>query len=75
VAARELTRAPEALPFERIQNLLGHATGAMAMRYRKHAPESYFAEDAAKVVTSLTASKSKEDSGRAELAREALRLG
>jgi len=67
--------AQSGVPIPRIQKLLGHATVAMAMRYMKHAPEAYFAEDAAKVAMSLTASKSKEDSARAELARETLRLG
>jgi len=67
--------AQSGVPIPRIQKLLGHATVAMAMRYMKHAPEAYFAEDAARVAMSLTASKSKEDTARAELARETLRLG
>ena len=67
--------AQSGVPIPRIQKLLGHATVAMAMRYMKHAPEAYFAEDAAKVAMSLTAFKSKEDSARAELVRETLRLG
>jgi integrase len=67
--------AQSGVPIPRIQKLLGHATVAMAMRYMKHAPEAYFAEDAAKVAMSLTALKSKEDSARADLARETLRLG
>jgi hypothetical protein len=63
------------VPIPRIQKLLGHATVAMAMRYMKHAPEAYFAEDAARVAMSLTGSKSNEDRARAEFARETLRLG
>jgi len=67
--------AQSGVPIPRIQKLLGHATVAMAMRYMKHAPEAYFAEDAARVAMSLTAFKSKEDAARAELVRETLRLG
>ncbi len=67
--------AQSGVPIPRIQKLLGHSTVAMAMRYMKHAPEAYFAEDAARVAASLTATKSREDSARAQLARETLRLG
>ena len=67
--------AQSGVPIPRIQKLLGDSTVAMAMRYMKHAPEAYFAEDAARVAASLTATKSGEDSARAQLARETLRLG
>lgn len=61
--------AQSGVPIPRIQKLLGHATVAMAMRYMKHAPEAYFAEDAAKVAGSLTGERGREESARAELAR------
>lgn len=42
---------------------------AMAMRCMKHAPEAYFAEDAAKVASSLTGERDREKEARVELAR------
>ncbi len=48
-----------------LQKLLGHATAAMALRYIKHAPEAYFAEDAAKVAASLTGLLDREREARA----------
>jgi integrase len=61
--------AQAGVPIPRIQKLLGHATVAMAMRYMKHAPEAYFAEDAAKVAASLTGVRNREQEARVELAR------
>lgn len=46
--------AQAGVPLARIQKLMGHATPAMTMRYAAHAPESYFAEDAARVAASLS---------------------
>jgi integrase len=40
-------------PLPRLQNLLGHSSPLMTMRYMKHSPEAYCAEDAAKVAASL----------------------
>ncbi len=57
------------VPIPRIQKLLGHATVAMAMRYMKHAPEAYFAEDAAKVAGSLTGARDREEEARVDLVR------
>ena len=37
------------VPIVRLQKLLGHASPHMTVRYMKHAQESYFTEDAAKV--------------------------
>lgn len=65
--------AQSGVPIPRIQKLLGHATVAMAMRYMKHAPEAYFAEDAAKVAASLTGQRDQEGEARAALARGSLR--
>ena len=45
---------------------------AMAMRYMKHAPEAYFAEDAAKVAGSLTGQHNTEAAARIPLARTAI---
>jgi integrase len=61
--------AQSGVPIPRIQRLLGQATVAMAMRYMKHAPEAYFAEDAAKVAGSLTGARDREEEARVELAR------
>jgi integrase len=41
------------VPLPRLQKLLGHSSPLMTMRYMKHAPEAYFAEDAARVAASL----------------------
>lgn len=48
------------LPLPRLQKLLGHATPAMTMRYARHAPEAYFAEDAAKSGASLSGAVDRE---------------
>ncbi len=61
--------AQAGVPIPRIQKLLGHATVAMAIRYMKHAPEAYFAEDAAKVAASLTGERNREEEARVALAR------
>lgn len=65
--------AQSGVPIPRIQKLLGHSTVAMAMRYIKHAPEAYFAEDAAKVAGSLTGDLNRERGERVALARQGLR--
>lgn len=49
------------LPLPRLQKLLGHATPAMTMRYAWHAPEAYFAEDAAKSGASLSGAMDREE--------------
>ena len=61
--------AQAGVPIPRIQKLLGHATVAMAMRYMNHAPEAYFAEDAAKVAGSLTGAWDREEEARVDLVR------
>jgi integrase len=61
--------AQSGVPIPRIQKLLGHSTVAMAMRYMKHTPEAYFAEDAARVAGSLTGVRDREEEARVELAR------
>jgi len=64
--------AQAGVPIPRIQKLLGHATVAMAIRYMKHAPEAYFAEDAAKVAGSLTGARDREEEARVALVRARL---
>jgi len=63
--------AQAGVPIVRLQKLLGHATPHMTLRYMKHAPESYFAEDAAKVAASMT--RDVEAEARAEAARGGLK--
>ena len=65
--------AQAGVPIVRLQKLLGHATPAMALRYMKHAPEAYFAEDAAKVAASLTGALDREREARAASARAGLK--
>jgi integrase len=48
------------LPLPRLQQLLGHATPAMTMRYARHAPEAYFSEDAARIASSLSGAADRE---------------
>jgi integrase len=48
------------LPLPRLQKLLGHATPAMTMRYARHAPEAYLAEDAARIGASLSGAVDRE---------------
>jgi len=64
--------AQAGVPIARLQRLLGHQTAVMTMRYMKHAPEAYFAEDAARIAESM-AGTSAETAARAHLARGALR--
>src|SRR5438046_10141700 len=65
--------AQAGVPIARLQKLLGHSTPAMALRYMKHAPEAYFAEDAAKVAASLTGELDREREARVAAARASLR--
>ena len=65
--------AKAGVPLVRIQKLMGHATLAMTLRYLKHAPESYFAEEAARVAGSLTGRTDAEAQAQAELLRGGLR--
>ena len=54
---------------------MGHASPMMTMRYMKHAPESYFAEDAARVAASLQgAGRVAESAERSDTTRPAIRL-
>jgi len=57
----------------RLQKLLGHASPHMTLRYMKHAPESYFAEDAAKVAASISGERNREAEAQAALARDSVR--
>jgi hypothetical protein len=45
----------------------------MTLRYLKHAPESYFQEDAAKLAASISGERNREVEAQAVLARETLR--
>ncbi len=45
--------AHSGVPIVRLQKLMGHATPHMTLRYMKHAPEAYFAEDAARIASSI----------------------
>lgn len=65
--------AQAGVPIVRLQKLLGHASPHMTLRYVKHAPESYFAEDAARVAASLTGKRDRETEAQAARARDALR--
>lgn len=65
--------AQAGVPIVRLQKLLGHASPHMTQRYMKHAPESYFAEDAARVAASLTGAHDPETVALAMLARNAMR--
>ncbi len=65
--------AQAGIPIVRIQKLLGHSTSAMTLRYMRHAPENYFAEDAARVAASLSGTGDREATSQAELARQGLK--
>lgn len=66
--------AQSGVPVVRLQKLLGHATPHMTLRYMQHAPEAYFAEDAARIAASLSgAAPDREAATRSELAREQLK--
>ena len=61
------------MPIVRLQKLLGHASPHMTLRYMKHAPESYFQEDAAKVAASISGERNREADAQAVLVRETIR--
>ncbi|MBA3317105.1 MAG: site-specific integrase [Gemmatimonadales bacterium] len=65
--------AQAGVPIVRLQKLLGHASPHMTLRYMKHAPESYFQEDAAKVAASISGKRNREAEAQAGLAREGMR--
>ncbi len=65
--------AQAGVPIARLQKLLDHASPHMTLRYMKHAPESYFAEDAAKVAASISGERNREAEAQAALARESIR--
>jgi hypothetical protein len=47
-------------PLPRLQKILGHATPAMTLRYTRHAPEAFFAGDAAAIEASLSGKTDRE---------------
>ena len=59
--------AQAGVPIARLQKLLGHASPHMTLRYMKHAPESYFVEDAARVAASLGGALDREVEAQAQL--------
>ena len=61
------------MPIVRLQKLLGHASPHMTLRYMKHAPESYFAEDAARVAASLSGERNPEAEAQGHFSRLAFR--
>jgi integrase len=65
--------AQAGVPIARLQKLLGHASPHMTLRYMKHSPESYSAEDAAKVAASISGARNCEAEAQALLARETIR--
>ena len=65
--------AQAGVPIVRLQKLLGHASPHMTLRYMKHAPESYFQEDAAKVAASISGERNRDAEAQAALTREAIR--
>ena len=65
--------AQAGVPIARLQKLLGHASPIMTMRYMKHAPESYFVEDAAKVLASLSGERNQEREAQVQLAQAGLK--
>jgi integrase len=65
--------AQAGIPIVRIQRLLGHSTAVMALRYMRHAPENYFAADAARVAASLSGIADREARAQADLTRQRLK--
>jgi integrase len=61
------------VPLVRVQKLMGHASLAMTLRYLQHAPESHFAQDAARVAESLSGTRDAEAQAATELLRGGIR--
>jgi len=59
------------VPIARLQKLMGHESPVMTLRYLRHAPESYFAEDAAKIAASVSGAQDRE--AHAALARATMK--
>ena len=47
----------------------------MALRYMEHAPENYFAADAARVAASLSGAADQEAGAQADLVRQGFKQG
>ena len=61
------------VPIARLQKLMGHTSAIMTLRYLRHAPESYFAEDAARIAVSVSRAQDWEAQATAALARQGLK--
>lgn len=60
------------VPIARLQKLMGHASAVMTLRYVRHAPESYSAEDAAKIAASMSGVHDRDAQAQVELTRQGL---
>jgi integrase len=65
--------AQAGVPIVRLQKLMGHSSPVMTMRYMKHAPESFFEEDAASIANMISGGGDVEQQERSPLANKGLR--
>lgn len=65
--------AQAGVPIVRLQKLLGHATAAMTMRYMKHAPEAYLAEDGDAIARHMSGETDQEAVARVGAARKGMK--
>ena len=65
--------AQAGVPLVRLQQLMGHASAHMTLRYMKHAPEAYLDTDAATIEQHMSGLTDHEAAARATAARQGLK--
>lgn len=65
--------AQAGVPLVRLQQLMGHASAHMTLRYMKHAPEAYLDTDAATIEQHMSGLTDREAAARATAARQGLK--
>ncbi len=65
--------AQAGVPLVRLQQLMGHASPHMTLRYMKHAPEAYLDTDAATIEQHMSGSTDREAAARTTAARQGLK--
>ena len=65
--------AQAGVPLVRLQQLMGHASAHMTLRYMKHAPEAYLDTDAATIEQHMSGSTDPEAAARTTAARQGLK--
>lgn len=65
--------AQAGVPLVRLQQLMGHASAHMTLRYMKHAPEAYLDTDAATIEQHMSGATDREAAARTTAAQQGLK--